>query len=73
MEVEATLSSKNQIVVPKEAREALGLKPGSKILFVLHGNSIVLLRRPRSFAKALKGSARGLYGKDYLKSERASW
>src|SRR5580693_1088270 len=26
--VQATLSSKNQIVIPKEAREALGLKPG---------------------------------------------
>jgi AbrB family looped-hinge helix DNA binding protein len=25
---EATLSSKNQIVIPGEAREALGVKPG---------------------------------------------
>jgi AbrB family looped-hinge helix DNA binding protein len=29
---EATLSAKNQIVIPREAREALGLKPGDKIL-----------------------------------------
>jgi AbrB family looped-hinge helix DNA binding protein len=73
MEVEATLSSKNQIVVPKEAREALGLKPGAKILFVVHGDNLVLMRRPKSFVKALKGSGPGLYAKDHLKTERDSW
>ena len=28
---EATLSVKNQIVIPREAREALGLKPGPEV------------------------------------------
>jgi AbrB family looped-hinge helix DNA binding protein len=31
---QATLSSKNQIVIPKEAREALGVKAGDKLLAV---------------------------------------
>ena len=34
---EATLSSKNQIVIPREAREALQLKPGDKLLITAHG------------------------------------
>jgi len=35
---EATVSSKNQIVIPREARKALGLKPGDKVLFTVLGN-----------------------------------
>ena len=33
---EATLSSKNQIVIPREAREALQLKPGDKLIVTAH-------------------------------------
>jgi AbrB family looped-hinge helix DNA binding protein len=71
--MEATLSSKNQIVIPKEAREALGVKPGDKLLVVLSSHGVVLLQKPKSFAKALKGLAKGVYPPDYLKKERASW
>jgi AbrB family looped-hinge helix DNA binding protein len=69
----ATLSSKNQIVVPREAREALGLRPGDKLLVVVRGNTVVILPRPRSWTKALRGLAGQPYRKDYLDRERASW
>ena len=67
---EATLSSKNQIVIPKEARKALGLKPGSKLLVVAQGNVVVLLRKPKDFEKAIRGLGKGLYPPDYLKKVR---
>jgi len=70
---EATLSSKNQIVIPREAREALQLKPGDKLLITVHDNRIVVMEKPKSYAKALKGIAAGVYPKDYLKKERADW
>lgn len=70
---EATLSSKNQIVIPREAREALQLKPGDKLLVAVHGNRILVLEKPKSPRKALKGIAAGIYPKDYLKKERADW
>ncbi len=70
---EATLSSKNQIVIPREARKALGLKPGDKLLVVLQGNSIIVLQKPKSYRKAISGLGRGLYPEDYLKKERESW
>jgi AbrB family looped-hinge helix DNA binding protein len=70
---EATLSTKNQIAVPHEVRQALGLKPGDKPLMVVHDGCVVILPKPKSFAKALRGSARGVYPKDYLKKERANW
>jgi AbrB family looped-hinge helix DNA binding protein len=68
---EATLSSKNQIVIPREAREALGLKPGDTLLITAHGGKILILEKPRSYSKAILG--RGRYPKDYLKKERQSW
>ena len=70
---EATLSSKNQIVVPREAREALGVRAGDKLLVVVRGNSVVILPRPRSWTKALRGLASERYPEGYLNSERDSW
>jgi AbrB family looped-hinge helix DNA binding protein len=70
---EATLSSKNQIVIPREAREALDLKPGDKLIISTVGGKIIILERPKSHRSALAGIARGLYPKDYLKKERNSW
>jgi len=69
----ATLSSKNQIVIPREAREALQLKPGDQILVVVRGAKVILLQKPKSHSSALRGLARNLYGKNYLKKERESW
>lgn len=70
---EVTLSSKNQIVLPKEAREELGVKAGDKLIVTIHEGKAIILEKPRSHAQALYGLARGVYGKDYLKKERASW
>jgi AbrB family looped-hinge helix DNA binding protein len=70
---EVTLSSKHQIVVPREAREALGLKPGSKLHVVVRGDVAILLRRPKSHAEALAGIASGTYPPDYLQTERKDW
>jgi AbrB family looped-hinge helix DNA binding protein len=68
---EATLSSKNQIVIPREAREALQLKPGDKLIVTAPGGKILILEKPNSYSKAILG--RGRYPKDYLKKERQSW
>lgn len=70
---EATLSSKNQIVIPKQARDALGLKAGDKVLITVMEGRVRILRKPKSFAEALRGLGRGLYSPDYLEKERASW
>jgi AbrB family looped-hinge helix DNA binding protein len=70
---EATLSSKNQIVVPREAREALGARPGDKLLVVVRGNTVVILQRPRSWSKALRGLTKKQYPEDYLDRERTRW
>ena len=68
---EAKLSSKNQIVIPREAREALQLKPGDKLVVRVLGEKMLILEKPKSFHRAILG--RGTYPKDYLKKERESW
>jgi AbrB family looped-hinge helix DNA binding protein len=70
---EATLSSKNQIVIPREARKALGVKPGDKLLVVVHGKTVIIMEKPKSYEAAIRGMFRGLYPDDYLKKERDSW
>jgi AbrB family looped-hinge helix DNA binding protein len=70
---EAKLSKKHQIVIPLEARKALGLKPGDTLLIVPRGNTLMLMRKPKDYAKAILGMAKGMYPPDYLERERESW
>ncbi|MGA7080882.1 MAG: AbrB/MazE/SpoVT family DNA-binding domain-containing protein [Terriglobales bacterium] len=70
---EATISARNQIVIPREAREALGLKTGDKLLVVVKGGQLLVLRKPKSYHAAIRGLARGAYPKAYLQNEHQSW
>jgi AbrB family looped-hinge helix DNA binding protein len=71
--IEATLSSKNQIVIPREARRALRLKAGDKVLVVVRGDRVILLQKPKAFHEVLRGLAKDMYGQEYLLKERQSW
>ena len=70
---EVTLSAKNQIVIPREAREALGVKAGDKLLVVTQGDGVIVLKRPKAYYKAIRGIAKDLYPDSYLDKERADW
>lgn len=70
---EATLSSKNQIVVPREAREALGVSSGDRILVVVRNSTVILLPKPADYAAAIRGIGRGTYPRRYVQKERESW
>jgi len=70
---EVTLSAKNQIVIPREARKALGVKPGDKILVVVRGETVIVLQKPKSYHAAVRGLARRACPPGYLQKERESW
>jgi AbrB family looped-hinge helix DNA binding protein len=70
---EATVSSKNQIVIPREVRDALGVKAGDKLLVVVRGATVIMLQKPKSHRAAIRGLARGGYSRNYLRKERRSW
>jgi AbrB family looped-hinge helix DNA binding protein len=72
------ISKKGQIVIPKEMREALGVKEGEELLVTFEAGK-VMLRRPQEYARATRGLLKGTWGKDrksverYLPRERRSW
>ncbi len=41
-----TLSSKGQIVLPREVREALGVRKGDRFAVMLEGERVILTRLP---------------------------
>ncbi len=70
---EATLSSRNQIVLPREARAALGVRAGDRLLFVVRGNIVEILPSPKSWTQATRGLVSKPYPEDHLEKERDSW
>ncbi|MGM0426136.1 MAG: AbrB/MazE/SpoVT family DNA-binding domain-containing protein [Thermodesulfobacteriota bacterium] len=53
------ISSKGQVVIPKQIREALGIEPGQKILFRLMGQNAQIVPLPDDPIKALRGILKG--------------
>jgi AbrB family looped-hinge helix DNA binding protein len=70
---EVTPSAKNQIVIPREAREALQVKAGDQLLVVPCGERVLVLQKPKSFRAAIRGLVGEGYPHDYLKKEREDW
>jgi AbrB family looped-hinge helix DNA binding protein len=77
MEVTVRVSSKHQIVIPREARRALSLGPGDELLVEIEEGRLVLYPRPKSYTKRLRGLHkevwRGVDATRYVKEERKSW
>ena len=70
---EVKLSSKNQIVIPREVRAALRLKSGDRLLLVVRADTAILLPKPKKYSRAVIGMGKGVYPPDYLEKERESW
>ena len=52
------VSPKYQVVIPKEIRDNIGIKPGTRLQILNYGNRIELL--PIVDIKKLKGSLKGI-------------
>jgi AbrB family looped-hinge helix DNA binding protein len=49
-----TISSKYQVVIPREVREQFNLKPGQKIMFIPYNNTLrVVLVQPMEKARGM--------------------
>ena len=53
-----TVSPKYQVVIPRDVREALSIKPGEKMQVINYANRIELV--PVKKVKALRGFLKGL-------------
>jgi AbrB family looped-hinge helix DNA binding protein len=70
---EVTLSAKNQITLPMEARTALGAEAGDSLVVAVRGDVVVLMRKPKQHNTAIRGLAKQPYPSGYLRRERQSW
>lgn len=55
---QATLSTKYQLVIPREIRQRLHLRSGQKMIFLIKGDVITLV--PERSLSELRGIARGI-------------
>lgn len=53
MATSVKMSSKNQIVVPKAAREALELQPGQRLLVTVRDDGVIEMRKQAEDSAAL--------------------
>ena len=67
------LNNKSQIVVPKEARQAMGVKGGDELLVVVKDALMLVMSMPKRYGKTMQGLAKDAYPSGYLKRERRSW
>ena len=77
MALRTRVSTKGQVVIPREARTAAGLRAGDDLVVEVRDGSIVLRRAPRSWSEWGYGLGREIWqGIDtdaYMKRERATW
>jgi AbrB family looped-hinge helix DNA binding protein len=77
MPTAVTMSRKNQIVVPREAREKLHLLPGQQLLVLSKEDRIVLIPRPKNFTERMSGLHKevwqGTDADEYIAAERDGW
>lgn len=65
MAVSVKMSSKNQIVVPKIARDTLGLEPGDRLVVTIHdGDTIRMEKQPADLEDRLEGTLRDVSPSD---------
>lgn len=73
----AKVSSKYQIVIPKKAREVLGIDEGDKVVFDYRDGMVVLLPKPKDFVEFSRGLGAEVWkdadAAQYVEGERESW
>ncbi len=78
MESVIRLNQKSQIVISKQIRKTLGLKPGDQLSAAVEGDKIVLRPKPKHLAARLRGLGKGTWGNRtkidaYLDKLRDEW
>jgi bifunctional DNA-binding transcriptional regulator/antitoxin component of YhaV-PrlF toxin-antitoxin module len=63
------------VVIPRAAREVLGLKAGDELMLLCKSDRLVMMVRPKRFAQRMAGLHREVWqgGAAYLAKERDAW
>jgi AbrB family looped-hinge helix DNA binding protein len=68
------ISSKYQIVIPREVREKLNLKAGDKLIIKANNEKIIIYPQPKNYAKYALGLGKeiwqGIDATEYVRKQR---
>ena len=77
MGVIVKVGPKYQVVIPKELRKKLGIKPKDKVLVEEIEGMVIVIPKPRSFTGFLKGLGKEVWEEEdateYVRRERKYW
>ena len=77
MKSRAKVGERGQVVIPKPIREALGIRPGDRLIVEIAAGGVLMYRQPDSYTKALRGlykeSWAGVEVAAYIEKEREEW
>lgn len=77
MALRAKVSSRNQIVIPAEARKELGIKPGDYLLIAVRDGYMFIMPEPDNIASHLRGLHKEIWAdvdvEEYINQERDAW
>lgn len=78
MSVISKLNEDSSIKIPEYILKKSGLKPGAEIIWLYdEQGQILLMEKPKDFAKAMKGLGKEVWNKTdvdkYIEEERKSW
>lgn len=68
--MEATVSTKGQIVIPVEIRRRYGIREGTRLLITDDGEKIILRPITKEYIHSVRGSLRGSGALKLLEEER---
>ena len=71
------VSRKHQVVVPREAREALGVGAGDELVVEVENGRVLMKPKPRNYSRHMLGLHRsvwkGVKTESYVSKEREAW
>ena len=77
MKSQVKVGERGQVVIPKPIREALGIRPGDRLIVEITAGGVLMYRQPDSYTKALRGLYKeswvGVDGSAYIEKEREEW
>jgi len=77
MAVKVKVSSKYQVVIPKDIRERFGVEEGEEMIVDIEDKKIVMKKAPTRLVDMMKGLHREVWkdiiAEKYIDKERESW
>jgi len=71
------ISSKYQIVIPREVRKKLNLEAGDKLIIKANNEKVIIYPQPKNYTKYALGLGKeisqGIDATEYVRKERETW